>query len=63
MSYSNGTISEYIGSNIYKIIGIPVQESIYPSNDINKSFDNYVVEGECQDHIYIKTNLMVLTMC
>lgn len=28
MSYSNSTISEYIGSNIYKIIGIPVQETI-----------------------------------
>ena len=28
LSYSNSTISEYIGSNIYKIIGIPVQETI-----------------------------------
>ena len=28
MSYSNSTISEYIGSNIYKIIGIPVQETM-----------------------------------
>lgn len=28
MSYSNSTISEYIGSNIYKIVGIPVQETI-----------------------------------
>ncbi len=28
MSYSNSVISEYIGSNIYKIIGIPVQETI-----------------------------------
>lgn len=28
MSYSNSTISEYIGSNIYKLIGIPVQETI-----------------------------------
>lgn len=27
MSYSNSIISEYIGSNIYKIIGIPVQET------------------------------------
>ncbi len=28
MSYSNSVISEYIGSNIYKIIGIPVQETV-----------------------------------
>ncbi|MBR6515341.1 MAG: hypothetical protein IKT40_00650 [Bacilli bacterium] len=28
MSYSNSTISEYIGSNIYKVVGIPVQETI-----------------------------------
>lgn len=28
LSYTNGTVSEYIGSNIYKIIGIPVQETI-----------------------------------
>lgn len=39
MSYSNSIISEYIGSNIYKIVGIPVQETIlgvYKKNDINK---------------------------
>ena len=48
MSYSNSTISEYIGSNIYKIIGIPVQETIlgeYKVKDkIKKSdFDKNVI--------------------
>ena len=28
MSYSNSTISEYIGSNIFKIVGIPTQETL-----------------------------------
>ena len=28
MSYSNSTISEYIGSNIYKLVGIPVQDTL-----------------------------------
>lgn len=35
MSYSNSTISEYIGSNIYKIIGIPVQETILGKYRVN----------------------------
>ena len=35
MSYSNSTISEYIGSNIYKIIGIPVQETLLGKYKIN----------------------------
>ena len=37
MSYSNSTISEYIGSNIYKIIGIPVQETL---------LGEYIVKGK-----------------
>lgn len=35
ISYSNSTISEYIGSNIYKIIGIPVQETILGKYKVN----------------------------
>ena len=36
MSYSNSTISEYIGSNIYEMLGIPVQETLLGKYTVNK---------------------------
>lgn len=39
MNYSNSTISEHIGSNVYKLIGVPVQETMlgeYMVNGIRK---------------------------
>lgn len=35
MSYSNSTISEYIGSNIYNVIGIPTQETLLGQYNVN----------------------------
>lgn len=46
MSYSNSTISEYIGSNIYKIIGIPVQETIL---GVYKVKDKTKIVVACKD--------------
>lgn len=48
MSYSNSTISEYIGSNIYKIVGIPVQETILGEYNINGKKKNVVA---CKDFV------------
>ena len=36
MSYSNSTISEYIGSNIYEMLGIPVQETLLGKYTVNE---------------------------
>lgn len=46
MSYSNSTLSEYIGSNIYKIVGIPVQETILGEYKLN---DKTKIEVACKD--------------
>ncbi len=35
MSYTNSCISEYLGSHIYKIIGIPVQDTILGTYNVN----------------------------
>ena len=35
MSYSNSCISEYLGSHIFEIIGIPVQKTILGTYHIN----------------------------
>lgn len=46
MSYSNSTISEYIGSNIYNIIGIPAQETLLGKYKIK---DKFKIVVACKD--------------
>ena len=35
MSYTNGCLSEYIGSHIFEIVGIPVQETLLGTYSVN----------------------------
>ena len=46
MSYSNSTISEFIGSNIFKTVGIPVQETLLGYYKVNNKIKIVVA---CKD--------------
>ena len=42
MSYANGCISEYLGSHIFAIVGIPVQETLLESGLSRGDYPNYI---------------------
>ena len=53
MRYSNSSISEYIGSNIFRMLGIPVQETI---------LGEFYVNGKKSHYLYNHTNSEALIL-